>query len=237
MVGSDGAKVQWRHLMDAVDAPQRGPIEPYADAMAAFDNSVSALRDSAELARLTGDPAAPALEAMVRVLGASARQFQLRDRERKEIAAAMDARGRRIADEATSQIQASGTALIERLAPDLSRLVERLVRQRLWTIRLRSLVVAGGVAATLSVTCFTVGYGIAYRAGHNDGLLDSHAIAAAMGAGPDAANAWAKLMAANDPVRALKACDATGAHDGSGRRYCLMPVWLEPPPPPQSARK
>lgn len=223
--------------MDAVDGPRREPAEPYFEAMAAFDQSVAALRDSAQLARLTDDPAAPALEAMVRVLGAAARQFQLRDRERKEIAASLDARARRIAEDATARIQASGAALVEQLAPDLSRLVERLVRQRLWMVRIKTLIITAGVAVTLAVTCFATGYALAYKAGHNDGLVDARTIAAAMAAGPGAAHAWAMLMAANDPVRALQACHAGSARDAGGRHYCAMPIWLDPAPPPAPAKK
>ena len=223
--------------MDAVGEPAREPAETYADAIAGFDQSVSALRDNVQLARLTGDPAAPALEAMVRVLGAVARQFQLRDRERKEIAAAMEMRARRIAEDTTSQIEASGTAIIDKLAPELSRLVERSVRQRLWSVRLKTLAGAGGLAVALSIACFGIGYGMAYKAGRDDGLLDGRAIAAAMATGPQAADAWAQLMAVNDPVQAMKVCRNGVSKGADGRRYCAMPVWLDPPSAPNSARK
>ena len=223
--------------MDAVDGPTRNPAETYADAMAGFDQSVSALRDSVQLARLTDDPAAPALEALVRVLGSVARQFQLRDRERKEIAAAMEMRARRIAEDTTSQIQASGTAIIDKLAPELSRLVERSVRQRLWTLRIKTLAAAGGMAVALSIACFAIGYGMAYKAGRDHGLLDGRTIAAAMATGPQAAAAWAQLMAVNDPVQAMKACRSEISKGADGRRYCAMPVWLDPPSAPNGAHK
>ncbi len=223
--------------MDAVDASARDPGNAYADDMAAFDHSVSALRDSAQLARLTDDPAAPALEAMVRVLGSAARQFQLRDRERKEIAASLESRARRIAEDATKQIQASGTTIIERLAPELSRLVERSIRQRLWTVRIKTLATACGMAVGLSIACFAFGYGTAYKTGHNDGLLEGKVIAAAMATGPQAAATWAQLMALNDPVQAMKACRSGVSTDAQGRRYCAMPVWLDPPAAPKNAHK
>ena len=44
--------------------------------------------------------------------------------------------------------------------------------------------------------------------------------------------AWAPLMADNDPVQALAACQKAVATDAHGRRYCAMPVWLDPPPAP-----
>jgi hypothetical protein len=65
-----------------------------------------------------------------------------------------------------------------------------------------------------------------------DGLLAGHTIAAAMATGPGAASAWARLMEANDPVGAVKAC-GKWARGGDGRRYCRVPLWLDPPTTPQ----
>lgn len=222
--------------MASLEAPPREP-DGFSEAMAGLDHAIGGLRDSAHLARLTDDPAAPSLEALVRVFGAATRQFQVRDRERKEIAMAMDMRARRIAALATTQIQASGTAIIEKLAPDLGRLVERTIRQRMWTIRTKTLLAAGGAATVLTIASFAVGYGTAYKAGRNEGLLDGKTISAALTSGPDAAHAWARLMADNDPVRALQTCRAASAKDVTGRRYCLMPFWLDPPSPPDSSTR
>jgi hypothetical protein len=59
-------------------------------------------------------------------------------------------------------------------------------------------------------------------------------IEAAMAAGPDAATEWSRLMAANDPVAALKG--SKSERDANGRRYCQIPMWLEPPTPPGARR-
>jgi hypothetical protein len=59
--------------------------------------------------------------------------------------------------------------------------------------------------------------------------MSAHTISAAMAAGPGAASAWASLMADNDPVQALTACRKSVSTDVQGRRYCSMPVWLDPP--------
>jgi hypothetical protein len=53
-----------------------------------------------------------------------------------------------------------------------------------------------------------------------------------MAAGPEAAATWSGLMADNDPVRALAVCKKSGSADAHGRRYCSMPVWLDPPTVP-----
>lgn len=223
--------------MDAVEPSPSGNGDGFPETLAAFEQSLAGLRDSAQLARLTDDPAAPALEALVRLFAVSARQFQVRDRERKEIAMSMEVRARRIAEDATAQIQASGTAIIERLAPELSRLVDRSLRQRLWSVRLKILAATAGMAVALSIACFGIGYGMAYKAGRNDGLLDARTIAAAMATGPQAAASWAQLMADNDPVQAMKACRRQVSAGGDGRRYCAMPVWLDPPSVPNGAHK
>lgn len=218
--------------MDALEGSRREQVDSYTDAMATFDQSVSALRDSADLARLTDDPAAPALEAMVRVLGAAARQFQLRDRERKEIGAALEARARQIADDATKRVEASGATIVAKLAPDLANLVERTVRQRLWTIRMRTVLVSAGAAILLVLTAAGGASFVAYKSGRMEGLHEAQVIHAAVTAGPGAASAWSDIMGFNDPVAALRLCRKSAGADASGRHYCALPIWLEPAPPP-----
>jgi hypothetical protein len=223
--------------MDAVVAASeaRGPdprSKEFADALAGYEASVAGLRDSAQLARLTDDPAAPSLEAMVRLMAAAARQFEVRERERKEIAASLDMRARRIAEDATNQIQASGTAIIQRLAPELTRLVDRAVRQRLWTIRLRTVAISAVAGITLLLGAGAAAYIYGYRAGNAAGLLDGHMVNAAVAAGPGAPAAWAQIMAHNDPVPALQTCLAHRAKDAAGRAFCALPIWLEAAPAP-----
>ena len=93
-------------------------------------------------------------------------------------------RARRIAEDATNQIQASGTAIIQRLAPELTRLVDRAVRQRLWTIRLRTVAISAGAGITLLLGAGAAAYIYGYRAGNVAGLMDGHMVNAAVAAGP-----------------------------------------------------
>jgi hypothetical protein len=85
-------------------------------------------------------------------------------------------------------------------------------------------------AALIAWVSFAAGYG----SGRAQGNVEGHTIAAAMAAGPDAAAAWSMLMANNDPLRALAVCRQSVSTDAHGRRYCSMPVWLDPPPVPDS---
>ena len=223
--------------MDAVAGAPPAPDGGYRDAVAAFDRSVSGLKDSAELARLTDDPAAPSLVALLRVMESMAAQFRLRDRDRQAMAVALEQRVAKIRDEAMARVEASGANVVEKLAPDLSRLLERSVRQRLWTVRMRTVLISAAGGIGLVLLSLGAGYGIGFQTGQTTGLNDGKTIAAAMAAGPAAADSWASLMADNDPVPALKACRRSGGHDASGRHYCLMPVWLDPPSAPPEAKR
>ena len=77
-------------------------------------------------------------------------------------------------------------------------------------------------------------YAAGLNAGRTQGEIVGQTINAAMAFGPDAAAAWSSLMANNDPVRALAACQKNAAAEAKGRRYCGLPVWLDSPPAPAS---
>ncbi|GAB0120036.1 hypothetical protein Acid7E03_41080 [Acidisoma sp. 7E03] len=64
------------------------------------------------------------------------------------------------------------------------------------------------------------------------GEVVGNTISAAMAAGPEAAATWSRLMANNDPVRALAVCKQSVSTNANGRRYCAMSVWLDPPSVP-----
>ena len=155
--------------MDAVAGSPPASDGGYRDAVAAFDRSVSGLKDSAELARLTDDPAAPSLVALLRVMESMAAQFRLRDRDRQAMAVALEQRVAQIRDEAMARVEASGANVVEQLAPDLSRLVERSVRQRLWTVRMRTVLISAGGGIGLVLLSLGAGYGIGFQTGTDNG--------------------------------------------------------------------
>jgi hypothetical protein len=220
--------------MDAVEAHARQNEADYPEAMAAFGESVAALRDSADLARLTDDPAAPSLEALVRVMTTMERQFQAREGERRQVTAALESRAKRIAEDATKRVEASGAAVVAGLAPELAKLVERMVRQRLWTVRVRTVVISAGLGIGLVLCTAAATYVLARNSGQMKGLQAAKTIQAAMAAGPNAAVAWSEVMAFNDPVEALRLCRKSGGTSASGRHYCALPIWLDPPGPPSA---
>jgi hypothetical protein len=211
-----------------------GPNE-MAARLAVFDETVDGLRDSSRYARLSGDPAAHSLAAMVRVMETVAVMFRTREAERRQISQALREETDAIAKSAVAQVEARSADLVEALVPRMGRLVEQSVTRRLWLVKLRTVLLAGGVMLALTLTVFAVSYGAGLSNGRSEGLLAGHTIAAAMAAGPGAAAAWAQLMASNDPVAALKSCKSE--RDGTGRRYCRMPVWLDPAPNPPASQK
>jgi hypothetical protein len=211
--------------MDAVTAPD--PVAKTVDvALTELRKSLKGLEHSAEFARLSGDPAAESLTALWQVLAGMGALMHARQAERAEVAAAVARETKLVVDQASAELNRRSFALVEQLGPDLARAAERYTAARLWSIRLRTLVAAGAIAVALAAAVFGFGYGAGFSNGRTKGLLAANTIATAMAAGPGAATAWARLMAANDPVAALKNCKSE--RDGAGRRYCRMPVWLDP---------
>jgi len=210
-----------------MDALTPKPVEA---ALADLDKALKGLEWSAEFSRLSGDPAAESLTALWQVLAGMGALMRARQVERAEVAAAVAAETQLVVARASAELESRSAALVDRLGPDLARAAERFAAARLWSIRLRTLLAAGAASVGLGVVVFAVSYGAGFANGRTTGLLAAKTIEAAMATGPDAASAWSQLMAANDPVAALKNCKAE--RDASGRRYCRMPVWLDAPAPP-----
>jgi hypothetical protein len=212
--------------MDAIAPPE--PVAKKVEvALADLDKALKGLEWSAEFSRLSGDPAAESLTALWQVLAGMGALMQARQAERAEIAAAVAGETQLVVDRASAELERRSAALIERLGPDLARAAERHAAARLWSIRLRTLLAAGSVAVVLGVVVFAVSYGAGFSNGQTTGLLAGKTIGAAMATGPEAARAWSRLMTENDPVAALKNCKSE--RDANGRRYCQIPMWLEPP--------
>jgi hypothetical protein len=219
--------------MDAV-TPSDPEAKKVDAALADLQKALKGLEWSAEFSRLSGDPAAESLTALWQVLAGMGALMQARQAERAEVAASLAAETELVVDRASAELERRGAALVERLGPDLARAAERYTAARLWSIRLRTLLTAGAAAVALGAAVFAVSYGAGYSNGRAAGLLAGKTIAAAMAAGPNAAQAWSQLMAANDPIAALKNCKPE--RDAHERRYCRMPVWLDAPLPPNAGR-
>jgi hypothetical protein len=205
--------------------------------LSAFEESVESLRDSARFAHLSSDPAADSLSALVKVMESIAVAFRTRTAERVQTSQSLRDDAEAIAQAAIANVEARGADIVAGLLPRLAAVAEQTVARRLWLVKLRTLLLAGGMSIALAVAVFAVSFGAGYASGRNDGLVSAKIVTGAMAAGPGAASIWAKLMAENDPVSALASCRKQVSKDGQGRRYCAMPVWLDPPAPPNRTAK
>lgn len=191
---------------------------------------------AASAAVLKGDPLSDQLHALAESIGALGEIYEASADSQLEIAETLRTQADVVAEEAIERVHASGVGIIDQLAPRLAVVVENTNRARVQTARLR--VILGGAAGLLMGLALIAGvsYAAGFAAGRSYGEASAHTIAAAMAAGPGAAMAWSALMADNDPVQALAACKKSVSTDAEGRRFCAMPVWLDPPAVPSYRR-
>jgi len=196
---------------------------------AKLDAAIGAMHRAASAAVLKGDPLADQLHALADSIGALGAIYEASADTQLEIAEKLRTQADAVADDAIERVHASGVGIIDQLAPHLAMLVEQTTVARSKTAWLR--VMLGSAAGLLIALALAVGvsYAAGFAAGRSQGEITAHTISAAMAAGPDAASDWASLMNDNDPVQALAICEKSVATDPHGRRYCSMPVWLDPP--------
>lgn len=188
------------------------------EAKEAFDRAASA-------AFLHDDPAKDQLVAMGLAVEVMFDICETSDRGQRTSAATLAAQLSDIAGDASQK-------LVERAGPQVANVIERSTKFQLQTVRRRTLF--SGIAGILIGAALVAGvsYIAGFTSGQAHGEVVGNTISAAMAAGPEAASAWSTLMANNDPVRALAVCKQSVSMDAHGRRYCSMPVWLDPPTVP-----
>lgn len=210
--------------MDTVTTTERRPA-----LRAKLDAATGAMHRAASAAVLKGDPLSDQLHALAESIGALGAIYEASADTQLEIAEKLRTQADVVADDAIERVHASGVGIIDQLAPRLAKLVEQTTSAHEKTARRRVMLgSAAGLAISLALIA-GVSYAAGFGAGRAQGEISAHTISAAMAAGPGAASAWASLMADNDPVQALAACKTSISTDTHGRRYCSMPVWLDPP--------
>ena len=197
-----------------------------------LDAALGGMHRAASAAVLKGDPLAEHLQALATSIDALAEIYETSADTQLDIADTLRTQADVVATEAVGKVHASGVAIIDQLAPRLASVVEKATRERLKALRLRTML--GGAAGLGAAAALIAGvaYSAGFASGRTQGEVSARTIAAAMAAGPAAARDWASLMADNDSVQALAACRKATETDSRGRRYCAMPVWLDPPPAP-----
>jgi hypothetical protein len=191
-----------------------------------------ALTQAAAAAALQSDPLAEQLKAFSASIGALANLYDASEDTQFDIAEKLATLSDAVTKEAISRVHASGANLVETLAPRLANLVEDTAKSRRIALWLRAV----SIGAASLIAAVAVAGGVAYYTGFTSGKAQGEIVAQtisqAFALGPEAAKNWSILMRANDPTKALTACKKSIQADDHGRRFCSMPVWLDPPPAP-----
>jgi hypothetical protein len=192
-----------------------------------IENAQATLRRAAAAAVIHNDPLSEQLRAVAISIGALADIYDASEDTHLEIADTLKSQTERVTRESISQVHASGVSIIEQLTPRLIEEVQRATRANVRTFRLRTVMFgAAGLVAAVAVAVW-----LSFAAGESSGVTKGEIVAqtinAAMAAGPGAASDWAMLMADNDPVQALAACQKSLGIASDGQHYCSMPVWLD----------
>jgi S-methylmethionine-dependent homocysteine/selenocysteine methylase len=192
-----------------------------------IENAQATLRRAAAAAVIQNDPLSEQLRAVAISIGALADIYDASEDTHREIADTLKNQTERVTKESISQVHASGVSIIDQLTPRLIEEVRRVTRANVRTFRLRTVMFgAAGMMAAVAV----VGW-LSFTAGESSGVTKGEVVAqtinAAMAAGPGTAAAWSLLMANNDPVQALAACEKSEGVASDGQHYCSMPVWLD----------
>lgn len=203
-----------------------------ADIEATVEGARRALATAVAKANLMGDPLGPALDAMSLSLGA---QLALHKAGTDHLTAVADGLDQAVSNSlamADKELANKEAAIIGRLAPQLAAATEKSIRDRLWSIKVRAVALIAGSTAVVILASFGTGY----MTGNASGFAEARRIAAAIAAGaqrdgPAAATMWAALIENNDVQPSLASC-TKNVFQTNGRRACLMPIWLDPPPPP-----
>jgi len=205
------------------------PTIDRAELRAKLDVTLVKMRRAASASLLKGDPLADQLHALAESVDALGAIYEASVDTQLEIAEKLRSQTGVVAHDAIERVHVGSEGIIAQLAPRLAAVVEQTTRVQLQHARTR--VIVGGAAALVIGLALVAGvaYSAGFAAGRAQGEISGHTISAAMAAGPDAAAAWATLMADNDPLQALAACRKSVSTDASGRRFCAMPVWLDYP--------
>jgi hypothetical protein len=180
------------------------------DPRAAIGRARAELRRAASKAELQGDPLAAVLEAFETSLGAVGELLDHVEASRPPL----DAKARA---EITRQLVQACRADFVRQAGAQSR---------------RAAMLSGAGAAVLLLGALGGGYLWGRSTEAAEVRQATGVIRAALSNGSTSARVWADAIRRNDLVGLLARCEGRAVWaDGSGRRACAVPLWLEDAPP------
>lgn len=186
------------------------------------------LEHAAKTASVSKDPLEETLSALAATLKALGAIYEASSAVQLDIGTKLHEQADAIAEEAIGRVHASGVNFIDQLAPRLAGVVKQTAKAQEKAVQWR-IISRLALGLTLGLAIFLgISYLAGYTSGRSRGEIVASKITQAMHYGPQAAGDWALLMQYNDPIKALAACrQSTGLVNG--RKYCLMPVWLEAP--------
>ncbi len=219
--------------MDAVRQElSTSPPSPADDLDAAVETARAEIARAIQLSGLKNDPLVHLMQAVGASLEAQHRLYRASTGHLREVSGRLDQQVAEATTTAGNVLAARQATVVAQLAPQLAKMTEQSIRAKLWTIKLRAVLMITGTAIMLGLATLGTGYGLGYAAGEDAGLRSTETIVtAARSDGPDAAAIWAQLMTDNDPRPAMAACERSVVRQ-NGQRACSLPVWLDPPQPP-----
>ncbi len=192
-----------------------------------IENAQATLRKAASAAVIQNDPLSEQLRALAISIGALGDIYDASEDTQIEIANILKTQTELVTKESVAKVHASGMAIIDQLTPRLVGAVEQATRTNIRVFRVRTLVLSSAGLAAAVIVAAWMGFSAGEATGVANGEVAAQTISAAMAAGPEAASAWASLMADNDPVQALDVCKKSVSVASDGRHYCSLPVWLD----------
>jgi hypothetical protein len=198
------------------------------------EEAKAALLEAANASAVKDDPLCQHLNALALSVGAHYDIFCAAEETQLALAQSVRTNTETVTKGVLNAVRESLTSLTKELGPQLLKAALPTMQLALRFMKHRTIYWALLAMVTLIVLSGMFSYAVGLNHGRYQGEVTARAIKAAMAAGPDAATDWALLMANNDPVTALADCRKSITTDAEGRRYCAMPVWLDPQQgPPQ----
>lgn len=192
----------------------------------------AALRAAADTAAIRNDPLCQHLNALALSVGAHYDIYCTAEETQSALARSIRAQTDTVTKGVLDLVRSSLAGMTTEVGPQLLKSALPTMQQTLRFMKCRTIYWALLAMAALVVISGMFSYAVGLNHGRSEGEVAAQTIRAAMTAGPDATTDWALLMANNDPVPALANCRKNITTDAEGRRYCDMPVWLDPPSAP-----
>jgi hypothetical protein len=189
-----------------------------------------------QVAGLKTDPTLP----LVKVLSSSLRlQWRLHNQAVRHFHDASDRLDRQYQEtikktelsikQGEQALEAKQNNIVDQLAPRLVASVSDTVRKQVKFLKYRTIGLCAGTLLLATAFCGAITYVAGINQGQYQGEQASETIHEATATSSAAAILWASLMDDNDAVSDIAACRKNISIGDDGRRYCSMPVWLDPP--------